>query len=848
MSKTSKKPGSSKNSRSIQFKKTAIASSLGLCLATLGVPSIAIAQTNDISGYSIFINKDGISEIFSNGTLLPSDAVNGIALNNELGISITSQKEVNSTVTGGSQTTATSGAYITGNSITNNGTISTSGEDGIFISSFAEADSTITGGDTEMLTTSEAKIWGSNDIINNGTMSVSGGYGILLLVEADADSTISGSASADITGDVDALAVISNNFITNNGFIYVDGEDGISLQSHARADLLDETLGANATINGATNALSIISGNQLINNKDIFVIQGNGISLYADASISGDGDSISGASAIITGNQIINKGSIVAGWNGISLITPSFSGPGEDISEITKNIITNNYGGRIISRGAGIYISGDTVDGNEINISGLVVADTGLTVEGGSYTKSNRDSFEVGRAIEIYGQATIEPIVIDPSGNSTIGGFSNTLEISAPAYLAGEILLDSSANVNVNLTSGPSHSVLWSIAYGEDGGASISQNLRTLDNTYSAISGEDTYALLKGAVPWFVSEDVEIGSVGNSIIDGYDIYATIDPSAFAAAPNMLGDLSSMVSGMAKTGLSKSGQRRGVWLALQGGERTYEGDASATMDQKTKLSGVAVGYSHEISENWNVSGLIGGNDARLDVGSFYSDIYPNSYKNKADGGYIGLYFGGTVGPVAMSIGVSGGMQSHKDRRFVNDNLKWWGISHADSKYDSTWYSPEISFAIPIKWDSGWSVTPSLSWRYSGQDIDGYTETGLGLIGTGDVNPNAKIASRTLGVNEANLGIDVTRAYGAGSSISGRLGYLYRASTGDKKVRVEMIGDEVDVPFFFRDLSAGTAGINWKQNITGGISFYLNANYIKGNNVEGGDVATGLKVDF
>jgi hypothetical protein len=610
-------------------------------------------------------------------------------------------------------------------------------------------------------------------------------------IELKAVSNISFGANADgdgnnllIDDNVISEAKVANNTITNSGSIFADG--GISV--HALATLpYDDVDNISLGTDGSIKTLALIDNNKIFNYSSI-VSEGNGIELFAEAKeISSDLEGLGGTyEASITNNLISSSGRIISREVGILIDTETEVGSVSDNDNLVRF--------------------------NTINNSGLIVSDPGLEITDKGYNKGEVND-GLGIAVQIGGDSNPDDV-----------NYFNSLNISAPAYLAGQILLNTDAKVNLKLTSGPSHSVRWSIANDDND----SQAYREL--SYQNLLFKKSSAELLGVVPWFVNEE------SNS----YDVYATIDPSAFAAAPNMLGDLSGMVSSMAKVGLEKNDLGRGIWLSVQGGKRDYKGDNTATIDQETTHAGIAIGYAHRLSEDWRVSGSIGANQGRLEVGSFYSDVYANSYKNKANGGFLGLHFAGSLGPVKMNIGISGGANSHKDRRFVNDNLQWWGIDYADAKYDSTWFSPEIGFAIPFKWDSGWSFTPSISWRYSGQHIDGYSEK--------NSTANATVASRTLGVNEANLRFDVTRAYGSGSSISGMLGYLYRGSVGDNNVQVEMIGDTRNVPFFYKDLSAGVAGLNWKLNIKNDISVYLNANYIKGSNVEGGDVATGLKVDF
>jgi hypothetical protein len=861
-----KKPAFAKKEASTQFKKTAVASSLGVCLAMMSAPVIA-APGSIASGISLTV-KSNLIEQSQNGLtsnlintdsfvsfslgLLELEALDSVGnsggpasasvqqnfvtydTSNINGPRLLLKADASGTSTIGSS--ISTDAVIWDNKITNYGSIvSTSNSTitgGIGLHADASSNVSITstlagGGDhtvTGFNSVADADIWG-NEINNYGSITATNA-GIRLFADAEATRTltldINSSGKATLRGgNATADAVIWGNEINNFGSIVSSGDTGIELFAKATAT---STLSA-TTVSGATATITVVGG-------------------------------ISSADAIIWGNEITNTGSIV-GKDGIKIKTEATRGYGVNLNAssvsgyqsridgqeiIADNTVSNISGGRIIAINSGISLTtlgNELVDGNTINNSGLIITDKNMTISGGSFTRSDKADFDDGEggitgpgiAIQIGGGETVPGGQIIPELSLTVNGTSrnylsagfNSLNLSAPGYIAGQVLLAGTANVRLSLTSGPSHSVLWSItdnsAYGQ-----VRQNFTT----------NATEAMLYGVVPWFVNE-------GDNA--GYDIYATLDPSAFAAAPNMLGDLSTMVSNLSKTGRELTETRRGFWANAQGGERDYEGDSVATLNQKTRLSGATIGYTHQFSDSWRASGFIGASESKLNVASVYSDVYSNSYSNKANGGFVGISFTGSLGPIQMNLGLAGGKQSHKDRRFVNDNLQWWGISHADSKYDSTWYSPEIGFALPIKADAGWSVTPSLSWRYTGQNIDGFTETGLSSS-----TANAVIASRRLGVSEANAGINITLPYGNGSSISGNLGYMHRTSSGDDNVRVLMINHTKDVPFFYKDISAGSVGIDWKQNLFSNAYFYLNANYIKGNNVDGGDVATGLKVEF
>jgi hypothetical protein len=435
---------------------------------------------------------------------------------------------------------------------------------------------------------------------------------------------------------------------------------------------------------------------------------------------------------------------------------------------------TINNSGSITSVGTGIFLSADNVNDNTINVSGSIIS---------SFTP------DVFTAVQIDGE-----------------GSGNTLNISAPAYLAGEIKLDSLAEVAVNLTSGPSNSVSWSIL--KSGG-------------YSPES-----VSLSGPVPWFV----------NDTGADYDVYATIDPSAFAAANNVLADLSGMTSTFAMRALDQS-TVRDFWFSPYGSKMDYDGDGRATLEQKQKQSGAALGYTQLIRPDLKIGGMLGYGEGTMKVGSRFA----SSYDNKTEGAFAGIY--GRWLPADKRLWVdfafTAGRLSHKDSRFVNDNLVALGASTAAGSYDSTWFSPEIKLVGNFPQATGFTLNPSLQLRYAMQKVDGYTETGT--------SANASVGSRDVAVMEARAELAGTRPTSFGNYTL-RGGYWYRSNQGDSSVRVTMIGDTKDVSTFYSDLGAGYAGLDMNFKLGQTAFFSLGVNGMLSSKVSGGSVVGTLNVPF
>ena len=681
----------------------------------------------------------------------------------------------NPTATATAVATATANSLVSSNVITNSGTI-TARDLGISLLSVSNASDAASA--TRIL-----------EVGNNSGADVH--Y---------SSSTVAGTATSSST----TTSYITGNTVSNSGTVVVTAGTGVSLLSQA---------GITSTVDSATATVNT----NTINNSGVIAASGaSSDGIYLNAQANGTADV-----ALINGNTINNTGRVYAGRNAISLTASELNTSNATVSQ---NTITNPYDARIVAGNIGVYINAVNVNRNTITSSGLIVSDPGMSLSGTALTKSSPSTWNPTAT----GSGQAIAIEIDATG-VTSAGQQNNLNLNAPAYLAGRILLDTDSKTNVNLTSGISHSVRWAFQHAS---GYIQTNQAS---AYNWTGGSTTWASLSGTVPWFVNQQT---ADVNGIVN--DVYATIDPSAFAAAPNQLADLSNMVSTVSREGLAKNTTATdGFWLSAQGGVMNYDGNYSSTMKQDNNLYSVALGYNRTVLDDYRVGLVVGYSDASFDTGSFYKDLYGHSYNNKAKGGYLGARAATKVGPFDVDAGLSAGFQNHDDKRFVNDNLVWWGESTATSSYNSYWFSPEVGLSLPIPAVAGFTVSPNVRLTYSGQHIDGYTESGT--------NSNATIDSRYIGVFEGKVGINIANTFGP-VDVSADIGYMGRSLVGDDKVRVTMIGDVHDVSFYYRDVNAGYLKAKANLNINDNVEASVAASYTNGTNVEGGNVIGAIKVKF
>ena len=697
------------------------------------------------------------------------------------------------------------------NQIINSGSIVSTLSDGIRVSAVTRSYAGDSSGNLIGFQNQSVAFNGQIQVTNSGSIVALVGSGIRVSADAFSQTDITNN---DSYLQFDTRGESTNNSVINSGSILAQYY-GINVSAYAygefsenTARIIDNTIintgsieaevGINVSANAVSNTSQKYSNDtaqgigNIITNSGSIVAQFNGINLRAEVENKYNVDNI--RTALLADNTITNTGTIRAGGIGILM-----EAQGQPIGQTLPIYDPETY--------SNTYFGYGNLANNTISNSGLIVS-TATTNEYDRAIGGGHSGFSDAFAIKAIGYANADPsgVIFDPSGTY----FSNTLNLTAPAFIGGRLALQQEANFKVNLTSGPSHSNNWT----------FDKNISIYDASGSAvynIINPSTNVTTQGAVPWF-RNDTNLN------------YATMDPSAFAATPNLLADTASMVSGMSKSGLDRNvnGQKSNTWLSVQGNYFNYDGDDVATLKQKTRLYGIAGGYSEQISPETILGATLGYNQNELKV----SDRYTSSFNNKSDGAFAGL-FGRTKVAKTFTIdaALNGGLAQHNDSRFVNDNLEYLGVSSAKSTYNSSWLSPEVTLSLPYDVKGMFTLSPNVQLRYASQWIDGFTETGS--------HANAKVESRTVSIVDSKIGLSVAKTFNRGY-VNAHISYLNRDSVGDDKVNVAMIGDNRDISFYYKTITAGVVGLDARYDLYKGLSIQASGNYMTGSNVSGGNL--------
>ena len=729
----------------------------------IGLTATSSATTDAIAIIQAWANNDGIETgEYPTGTYTANADAVSVATSDILTNVITNSGTINSTGTGGYGVRLISTA--TGRTTTVAISRSAYGEDGSNGDDFVDS-SVVNGTARSTFDPNEtyysqvtARV-NSNTFSNSGTIVVNDGGGVVLNAIANGST----ATSYDLSTAGFAVSQVNSNTITNSGIISAD-YDGTG-------DNISDGIGLYAITTGVVDQATF--------------------------------------DATVSSNTITNTGRVYGMRDGIRLeATSSDTGVAGD--KVITNTINNNYvgwdddphtaEGRVVYNQIGVYLNASTVNANTLNNSSLIVSDPGMSLDGTSLTKSDQASFN---------NRNVNFVAIKFNGQGDDG---NTINLNNPAYLAGTILLSAGSgvdsNTTVNLTSGYSHSNVWSI-----------QN----DSTYAP-----TAVTLNGQLPWFVRESA-VGVNGET----NNTYATLDPSALAARANAAADLSEAANVAIATNMTRDLKAPSqLWMTGSYGNNRYDQrESNPNMDQKTRLYTVAFGYDQTV-DNYRVGVMGGYNQSKLTTGSLYSDLYSHSYDNESSGGFASLYGMRDLGMFQLDVGLSAGAQEHDDKRFVNDNLKWWGISYAKSNYRSQWVSPSAKLALPIDLGSDWVVAPNAQVSYTYQRIGSYTEK--------ESNSNASFDSYGIGVVESRLALDLSKNIGGLKAVLTG-GYMNRDVKSGNSVDVTMIGHKQEVDSWSQNLDAVFARLSLKYDITDKFAVSAMGSYMKAKH-QGSDDGT------
>jgi len=690
---------------------------------------------------------------------------------------------------------------------------------------------------------------GADFIVNTPTVITNG----------SAANILDGNDSLIITGDGAITTVPDNtsgveatgsfNTITNGGSIITNGERGIGIQA------VDQSIISNdGTIEAFGRFGFGIEANDFntIMNSGLIVTRGDG----AEGMDLNDDNTVINSGSIITydfdadginaddRSIIINSGLMVTRGDSAQAVQV------EDFGTVTNTGIIRTYGsssqavalgqnsqgfnsGTIVTFANGAH-GFRSIAGSAVTNSGSIrtYGDNARAIDGQSSNTIINSGllFTEGlnsAGIDITADSTVTnsgKIVAVQYNSIQFHNGGGTLNLLAPSFIGGEIDFDT--GVEINITSGPSHSTLWDFSTG------------------TLTGGDPT---IGGTVPWFYNSATKQ-------------FATFDPSVLAAKTETLIDRTALISAAMQRRLEHSQQsmegegshgleqntesfdKSGAWLQVMASKSQYNGDGT-TLDRDIQLGGFAIGYdaSHDKDTRFGVmAGYIAG---RSEAASRWS----NSFESSSSGLFAAGYGRKKFDRIFVDLGLSAGIGTDNEtKRLVNDNLAALGESHATGDPGvSFWISPEIAIGTEISTLSNWTFRPSAKLRYAAEWFGGYTETGP------SADANATVDDQMIAIGEARLELAASRYVTFGNSIqafiTARGGALGRTSFGEDAT-ITLLGVTQDISDFYEDSFAIFAGLDASFAVSDRLNLDLSTSTTHGNDMTNVQGAASLGVLF
>lgn len=620
---------------------------------------------------------------------------------------------------------------------------------------------------------------GNSTTTNTGDINTQGlaSYGIWT-------NTGTGNAFISNTGDINTQGVVSygiwssigtgNTFISNAGDISTQGVNALGILGSVGtgdATIINTGTKIATQSNGGYGIQGSAGvGNVLIQNSAIIDTLGNGsFGIRAsvgtgDAFISNTGD-ISTAGGFSEGiySHISGNGNVSIAHNGNITSTLS-EGISVELNGTGSTTITHSGG--TISGTTGIFVGNRTaVAPATLNLFGTVTGTGGTAI---NFAGNGND------VVNLHAGAVINGAMDFGNGNDGMGGL-NTDDIDT-------------------LNAGPGFNGV--ITFDDAGG--VGQGNTPFESAPENINGK--LVLTNGGIQ-AVFADITSGLAANAVLLD-DLVGTI-----------FGDIDSQNAGVVETqGPTGDEQPLGyaplkkpanmarfdvfdeikpsyrVWGTSFGALTGQKGTAT-TLNSDIGFAGAMVGVETAVKADFVAGIFLGRSMSRIDVAF-------NSMDMETGSTFAGVYTKHNWDETWLNFTLLGGWSNHDDVRYV-------GATQARADYNSFFVAPAVTLGTRL---SGilpdHDVLPSLRVNYTGQFIEGYTETGVALP--------LSVNSRNVHLLSSRAQIAVphswTNSDGTALKIEGVVGIDGTLNLGDDIVQTTIAGSPLDFSTKFANASA------------------------------------------
>ncbi len=467
--------------------------------------------------------------------------------------------------------------------------------------------------------------------------------------------------------------------------------------------------------------------------------------------------------------------------------------PGGTVNGAAADAVTMNNTGQTLNNGGSITTAGNGADGI-VSIgadawisNGGSITTTGISANGifsgganGQVTNSGRIVSLQSNAIEFFGAQNNILTLLPGSvlqGGLVFGGGTDMLKIGNGLSIASTF--DKAPEI-LNAYGAPT---------------AISGGLvAVVDPTNLAMQDEVLVGLTGGI---FSTVRNRLNGLSNGAVSGV-----------TANPRPMG----LSGGGSKTSALVEDTHRQGWAQAFGSYRLQREHGPA-VDADIRLGGLVSGFDGVTGNGTRAGFFLGGawGEIEADFNSQDTDV-----ESLFGGAYARWLRGSTMVDLALTVGYS----DYDRTRRVANNLVAGGLQTARADYDGWFISPELTLTRPL-WQGERRFEKSLTLRYAGLFLDGFTETGAAAPLTLSDRDIHLLQART----QLTMPNERTNADGSKRRDAFYIGVEGRTNVGDEDISGVLLAQNITFdPGGDQTVGALFAGLEFERTSASGTTFF------------------------
>ncbi len=222
--------------------------------------------------------------------------------------------------------------------------------------------------------------------------------------------------------------------------------------------------------------------------------------------------------------------------------------------------------------------------------------------------------------------------------------------------------------------------------------------------------------------------------------------------------------------------------RHAWAHAFGATRSQDATAP-TVDADHQLGGMMSGIDAQVSAGLRAGFFLGGSWSDADTAF-------NSQEEEIETFFGGVYGQRNFGRLALDATITVGHSQHERERQVANNLVAGGIQTATGDFDGTFIAAALDLETDVPVGTH-RVTPSVHFRYAGQFLDSFVETGA----TGNLALSAREVHVLQGRGQLALPLERMTDRGGLLRAELKVGVEGRTNVGDDAFSAVLLGQNI-----------------------------------------------------